>query len=179
MRALIVVLGFVGFAVSPLTAQERPRHEGFWVGFGLGGGWNVAEEIDGEVLGGGALYVRLGGTVSQKVLLGAEVNGWGRSQGDATLSRGNVTFTVLFYPSRNGGFFLKAGLGTASVTTAVTSGTVTTTDQRIGGGSTIGVGWDIRLGKNLYLTPNIDFLGQVIDGAENSLTLFSLGLTWH
>jgi len=180
IAVLVLFLGSAG------QAQSRQRHEGFWIGFGIGGGVNTAENLDDARRGGGAAYVRLGGTLSQKVLLGGELSIWGRQEdailgeNSLTVARSNATFTVMFFPSEKGGFFLKGGLGGANVE-AETAG-VKVTEQGLG--TTLGLGFDVRLGRNLYLTPNLDWLIQTFerDGGDtisNTLILLTLGLTWH
>jgi len=164
---------------TPLAAQREVRRNGFWIGFGLGGGWNTTQNVNNQALAGGSGYLRLGGTPSERLLLGGEVNVWVRSENDVTLSRGNATLTVLFYPSRSGGLFLKGGVGGASVQSSFTSGSVTTTVSDQGLGTTFGVGYDFRLGRNFNITPNADFLFQSINDVENTLVLFSVGVTWH
>jgi hypothetical protein len=169
-RTWIVTALFLGIAAAPALAQGR--HDGFWFGFGLGGG--VAHDE-----GGGAGYFRLGGTPADMLLVGAEAIAWVKSENNTTVSQGNVTGNILFYPSLNGGFFLKTGLGFATVTATATSGTVTVSVSDQGFGTTFGAGYDIRLGRNLYLTPNADLLLQVISGSTETVFLFTVGLTWH
>lgn len=182
MRRALLVSGAAALALavaSPAEAQREVRHRGFWIGFGAGGGWNTSDGLDGETLGGGAVYLRLGGTPSERLLVGGEVNGWLRDQDGAVVSRGNVTLTLMFYPSRNGGLFVKGGAGVAQVAVSQRIQNVTTTITDEGVGTTLGAGFDIRLGRNFYVTPNVDFLFQSINDANNTLTLFSLGVTWH
>lgn len=179
MHRLLLLTAVLAAAAAPAEAQRELRHHGFWIGFGAGGGWNTSDGLDGERLPGGALYLRMGGTPSERLLVGGEVNGWFREEGSATVSRGNVTLTVLFYPSRRGGLFFKGGAGAAQVQVSETVGNVTTTVSDQGLGTTFGAGFDIRLGRNFYLTPNLDFLFQTIDDVDNTLTLLSLGVTWH
>ena len=165
------------------------EHKGFWIGFGLGGGVNLSEGLDGDRLGGGSGYLRLGGTPSQRVLLGFEGNFWGRDQDGAGIARGNGTFAAMFYPSAQGGAFLKGGIGWSNISRATTSGNSTTTTTESGFGLTLGAGWDVRLGRNIYLTPNIDALFQWFDSKDdpvlgeipgtNTIMMFTLGLTWH
>ncbi len=99
---------FIGTAGQ---AQSRQRHDGFWIGFGIGGGVNASANNDER--GGGALSLRLGGTLSQKFLLGGEISAWGRQEdselgGDPlTVTKSNATFMVMFFPSDAGGFFIK------------------------------------------------------------------------
>jgi hypothetical protein len=178
-RAVLVAAGVFWAAVSPAAAQESAPHRGFWIGFGLGGGWNTAKNVDNDTKPGGAMYLRLGGTPNRQLLLGGELSGWYSKEGDADLTRGNVTFSALFYPGRRGGFFLKGGVGASSVSTAVSSGAITVTETHEGFGTTVGLGYDVRLGRNFFLTPNADFLFQKIEGAQNTLVLLSVGATWH
>jgi hypothetical protein len=173
------LLGFVVAVVStPLAAQDATaRHRGFWISFGAGVGWNTTDNTSGAT--GGAGYLRLGGSPSPRFLVGGEAIGWALDVGGATISRGNATVSLQFYPSRGGGFFLKGGVGGSSVQSASTTGNTTVTVTDTGFGTTLGVGFDIRLGRNFYLTPNVDFLGQRIDDADNTLLLLTVGATWH
>ncbi len=196
MRLILVTGLSLAIAVRAAPAQAPAQasagghaHRGFWIGFGFGGGINMSEGLDGERLGGGSGYLRLGGTVSQRVLLGFEGNAWGREDNGAVVGRGNGSFVMLFYPSERGGALLKGGIGFASISRATASGNSTTTTTKDGFGLTLGAGWDVRIGRNLYLTPNLDFLFQAFESetdpvlgtipGTNTLLLFSLGLTWH
>lgn len=176
-RAAVVLVGALSVAARTGEAQEAP-HRGFWISFGLGGGWNTTENADGEVQPGGGAYLRMGGTTSQKLLLGGEAIGWAREEGNSTLSRGNAAFTALFYPARRG-LYLKGGVGVASVSLEESSGAITVTETHGGFGATVGVGYDLRLGRNFFLSPNVDFLFQKIEGAENTILLLTIGATWH
>jgi hypothetical protein len=69
----------------------------------------------------------------------------------------------LLYPSRRGVFFYKAGLG---IGRAESSCPGEPDDVASGLGTTLGAGLDIRIGRNVYLTPN---LGWVWQGAERVL----------
>ena len=189
-RILMTALGFSLIATCA-TAQESGghRHRGFWIGFGLGGGVNMSDGLDGEHLGGGAGYLRLGGTPSQKVLLGFDGLGWGRGDGGTGIARGNGSFVVMFYPSIKGGAYLKGGIGVSSISRATTAGNSTTTTTESGFGLTLGTGWDVKLGSNIYLVPGADLMLQWFEAKDdpvlghipgtNSIVTFTLGLTWH
>lgn len=160
---------------ATLSAQDGGRapaeHVGLWLSGGLGGG-TTSEDDDGP-----AGYFRIGGSVSEHVLLGGEVAGMTYDVNGTNVSFANATFTALFDPALPGGFFAKAGVGFASVMTSldIGGGTFTTDDE--GFGVTLGVGYDIRIGGNLYLTPNFDLLLQTFgDDRDASLVLFTLGL---
>ena len=183
--ALAAILLLVG--VSAANAQNQQRHQGFWIGFGVGGGVNTSEGVDEARRGGGAAYLRLGGTLSQKVLIGGEFIGWGRQDellglDTEIVTRGNATFSLMYFPSSNGGFFLKGGLGAATV--SWTSELLGLRVDRRGFGTTVGLGFDVRLGGNIYLTPAADWLIQSFEfeageNTTNTLFLITLGLIWH
>jgi len=167
--------------IAPATiAQENENNtrEGFWIGFGLGGGSSKAGDQD-PIEGGGA-YLRMGGTINKKFLLGGEAIGWGRSENGVGLTRSNIALTGIFYPSETGGFYLKGGLGTAIVEFQI--GGLKFSEN--GGGATFGLGYEIGIGNNLVLVPAFDFFAQSFDqGGGNKQTstaaLLTVGLTWH
>lgn len=166
---------------SPGTAQDTPKHDGFWWGFGLGGGvhglqWNHnqvnnAWEFGWDGRRGGAAHFRMGGTVNPQVLLGAEVLVlWREERGGGDLERVNAMVTALIYPNADGGVFFKGGFGVASIENR---------GDQTGVGATLGVGYDFRIASNLYLTPNFHVLTQIFDQETSASLLFTLGLTWH
>ena len=166
----------IGMA-TPVQAQHV--HSGFWIGFAPGG----VAIADAEGLAY-PLYVRLGATLSQRVLLGVEsynvfLNYWDGK------SIGTLAAVALLYPSAKSGFFIKPGLG-RSYGRAICCGTTK------GLAVNLAVGYDLRLGRNVYLTPNLDLLVTTHDtpgevpsqtrGAfhdTNPTWSFALGMTWH
>ena len=170
MVALVVAVPAIG---SAQEANENNRG-GFWLSGGLGVGHH--EET------GASAYIRMGGTLGERLVLGGESFALAHEEGEANVSRGNVTAAVLFYPSARKGLFLKAGVGFASIEYEVSRITtrgqpvVITTRDELALGTTFGVGYDIQLGGgNLYLTPNFDALVQYpndgISDPEASLLL--------
>lgn len=188
MRSIPAALLAVALVALPLHAQERAAtHKGFWIGLGLGGGSNLESNASGA-RGGGAAYVRLGGTVNQLLSIGADISGWGRSINGTTVTRTNTTASVFLYPSLKGGLYFKSGIGFATAT-AATTGTVgntttTVTTTNGGFGATFGAGYEFQLGSNFYLTPGADFLVQIIDNPQGqrhtgTLLLITIGALWH
>ena len=178
----------LGLVVSVAQAQETPKHRGFWIGVGLGGGWNLSNTINGDTRGGGAFVLRMGGSPSERWLIGGEILAFGTSEGDVDFGRGNVTLTVMHYLNVPRGVFLKAGVGGAGFTTFTsstvgnTTTTVTTNDS--GFGTNAGIGWDVRLARNFYLTPALDFAYQRVSvddigTVNNTMVLFTVAATWH
>ncbi len=184
LRAALISSALLFAFTSVLPAQEAGRspivHSGLWLSGGLGGGSTDNDEsgfVSEDDDGGPAAYFRMGGSVSQHILLGGEVIGMTFDRDGADVSFANATFTLLYDPALPGGFFAKGGIGFATVTTSldIGGGTFTTDDE--GFGVTIGAGYDIRIGGNLYLTPNIDFLLQTYgDDRDASMALFTVGL---
>ena len=178
--ALVVSALAIVLSAAPLEAQVGPRiHNGFWIGFGGGIGWNSDNASVGPTGTGGAGYLRMGATLSERFLIGGETLAWGHPENGNTYFRGNLTADILWYASR--GLFLKAGLGYANVATKSGSNTV---DNQGGFGSTIGLGYDILAGKKVFITVNTDWMSQVFESGSNSTTsnnlfLFTVGLTWH
>ncbi len=187
LRSLGLAGLLLGLVASMTAAQETDKHRGFWIGVGLGGGWNLSNTINGDTRGGGALVLRMGGSPSERWLIGGEILGFGTSEGGVDFGRGNVTLTVMHYVNVPRGVFLKAGIGGAGFTTfqsstvGNTTTTVTTNDS--GFGSNLGVGCDIRLARNFYLTPALDFVYQRVSvddvGTNNTMVLFTVAATWH
>src|SRR3989440_7112057 len=99
----------VGGALAQQPRQPLLRH-GFWFSGGLGYGSLGCQDCDGRT---GALSgnISLGGTLSQKLLLGVSTNGWTKSDSGSSLTVAALTAAVRFYPSTTGGFFLTGGLG--------------------------------------------------------------------
>ncbi|NUQ12429.1 MAG: outer membrane beta-barrel protein [Gemmatimonadaceae bacterium] len=173
MRRMMLALTLL-LAAAPLAAQSNPQtREGFWISFGFGYGSLGCEGCD-ERESGTSGYLRLGGTLSQRLLIGGEVNMWSKSAGGATLSVGNIGPVLYFYPNPMGGLFLKGGLGMAQIDLDV--GAFQGTDTGVG--VTLGVGYDARVGRNFALTPYFDLLSSSFDGGTLNTVAFGLGFTW-
>lgn len=183
----VVVLAL---AVAPVARGQYPqRREGFWIGFGLGyGSANVTCDScqSGSRVGGVTAFVKLGGTPSPNFLIGGAINGWAHSDGRVTETISNVTASVYFYPEVRSGFFVTGGLGFSNYhvdSDPSFDGT--------GWGFTAGAGYDVRVGRNVSLTPTVNFLyggvgdvnqagiGTVITGWKQNVVDFGLGVTFH
>lgn len=163
-------------APSSGSCQEGAHRGGFWLNAGLGGGF------DQEMRGGRAGYLRVGGTLSPHFLLGVQgILFDARVNRTDWKTRTNLTTSLLAYPSKQGGFFLKVGFGYATdeFTRPVpqTGSNRWETERLLG--ANLGVGHELQLGEgNLYLTPNIDvMLGLFDDGIDNpdASFLFTVG----
>lgn len=179
----ISLLGSVG-----VVAQRPQIRQGFWIGFGFGGGslgWNC-DGCTKQDHGGPTGFVRLGGTPSDKILLGAEINAWILDVGAAEITAGYSTFTVYWYPSASGGLFLKGGLGTA----AYLSKTASTTAESNSAALVLGAGYDWRVGRKISITPMLSlWTSSSADLKDDATTLntgfhhnggtLQVGITFH
>jgi hypothetical protein len=204
-RASLAVLAALALGVPALASAQgsgSPARRGLWGGFGFGTGVNLTDTYVADGASGGSLwgfggYGRIGGTLNQQVLLGGETYGWVGSRDGVDFARGNISAVILFYPSPQGGFFLKGGVGFGYIATAIYASTTvggvnyqnSVTQGKSGFGATAGVGFDVRLGRNIYLVPAVDWYLQSV-GSQSSLVFgetpgtnnqiaFSLGLVWH
>jgi hypothetical protein len=145
-----VLAGAVLMGSSPLAAQGGGR-DGFFIGLGFGGGGG---EVTGNTDASGEMgWLTLGGTLSPKVRLAADFNSLTVDGGSETV--GTSTLSVLYYPSARGNFFLKGGIG-ASVVNLHVSGP---DGSGVGAGTIFGAGYDIRVGRNISITPQLSFFG--------------------
>jgi hypothetical protein len=189
MLTLAVACGLA--AGSPLRAQKKdgaPRREGFWIGVGIGYGSaaiSCSSCRSARRLGSQAGTIRLGGTLSNQLLVGGEIDAWDRSESGVTETVGDVSAVLYFYPTAGGTVFLKAGLG-AVVYNATSSPTV----DAEGSGVTVGAGIDLYVGRTFSLTPYVDFVTAVsgnlkVEGTDTGVrvrpNLIQIGVaaTWH
>jgi hypothetical protein len=182
--ALGLALGLAGAA----EAQRPQTRQGFWIGFGLGAGSAGADcsvcTDEREI--GLSGHLRAGATVSPAFLLGAETNGWVKSEGGVDQRIGALSATAYWYPSVAGGFYLKGGLGVMGYW--VDDGF----DElsAVGLGLQLGLGYDFRVGSNFSLTPYLNALAAGgADAKFNGIALgedfnpnlvqFGMAVSWH
>jgi outer membrane protein with beta-barrel domain len=189
---VLTVGGMLMLIASAVRAQYAQRRDGFWIGFGLGyGSANISCDncTSGPATGGVTGFVKLGGTPSRNVLIGGAINGWSHSSGGATETMGNVTGSIYYYPAVTSGLFLTGGVGFSNYSVD-TSPSVDAT----GWGFVAGVGYDIRVGRNVSLTPVVNLVfGALGDfdapdsgggltrasGWKQNVVDFGLGVTFH
>ena len=155
--------------------QQKHRRSGFWFNGGLGYGSLGCRGCEGrEGAPSGGLAV--GGTLGQKVLLGIGTTGWAKSEDGERLRAGTLTALIRFYPSATGGFFLLGGLGVGSIQVEVEG---FGSDGETGFGGLLGLGYDIRVGRSVSLTPFWN--GFVVEDSDFNTNVgqIGLGLTVH
>ena len=172
MRKIVIAVGFlVLVTISTLQAQTR---EGFWIGFGFGSGSlgiDDGTDRDTGVVG----YLKLGGTISERFLLGVEGNVWLKDASGVAVTRTNLSAVAYFYPSATSGFFLKGGLGSSRFLVEVSG--INTSET--GGGAVLGLGFDARVGDNWSITPVLNFNYGAFDGGNSNIVELAVGVSWH
>jgi hypothetical protein len=161
--------------ITPALTENRHSRRGFWISGGLGYGSLGCEDCTGREWGlsGG---LQLGGSLSQKVLLGGGTSGWTKDEGGATLTVGTVVALIRFYPSSTGGFFLLGGLGLGTVYAKVDG---FGDDTETGGGALLGLGYDLRVGDNVSLTPFWNGFAVRTENADANVGQIGLSVTVH
>jgi hypothetical protein len=144
--------------------------EGFWFNVGLGFGSLGCEDCstrEGGLSGG----LSLGGPITDRVLLGVGTAGWAKEVAGETLSVGVLDARVRFYPVRTSGFFLTGGLGVGSVSFAG--------ESEFGAGALVGLGWDIRVSRNVSLTPFWNGFAMSNADGDANVGQIGFGVTIH
>ena len=170
--ALATVLLLLG--TTALSAQKPQTRKGFWIGFGLGYGSYSCTDCGNESSYTG--YIKLGGTLNPHLLLGAESAVWSKSETGGTVTAGNVTFNAYYYPKPAGGLFLNGGVGFSRIEL---SGSGISAGET-GPGLSLGAGYDLRVGSNISIVPNLQWVwGNPADGFNQNFYHLALGVTFH
>lgn len=174
--ALAVVLTVM--AAFPLLAQRPQTREGFWIGFGFGyGGLDLTCdgcEIDRESSISG--YLKLGGTLSDRLLIGGQTLGWTKEEDGITVRQGSLTGNLWWYPSATGGFWLTGGAGLAVIDADAGIGG---SDSENGFAALAGLGYDIRVGRNISIVPSATWQFGFYDDFNANVIQLALGITFH
>jgi hypothetical protein len=177
-RLSMLLLGFAlagTISAAPALAQHPQTRSGFWFSGGLGYGSLGCDGCDGRS-GGVSGGISLGGTLSPKFLIGIGTSGWTREEIGARLTVGTLDARMRFYPSATGGFFLTGGVGLGSVHASV-SGFGSETETGIG--LLLGLGYDLRIGSNVSLTPFWNGYAVQSGNADANVGQLGLSITVH
>jgi len=182
------------FLCTGLHAQDGVRSRtGYWLGFGMGygAGWFSCTGCPSATARYGVTaLVRAGATLSPRLRVGGELNIWTRhstqSGSGLTQASGNASATIYYYPSPSPSrsLFLKGGLGLAF---GRFQSTIGGKSSATGFGAVVGVGYDVRAGSHVALTPTINLLsgldGDQSGGLGSNLTHvivdIGVGITIH
>jgi hypothetical protein len=157
----------------PVRSVTEPAslRQGFWfnVGLGLGtlGCEDCIDRTDG--LSGG---LSLGSTLGSRVLLGVGTSGFSKNVDGDLLTVGTLDARVRVYPARRAGFFLTGGLGLGTLSYG-------DDDAELGLGLILGVGWDVRVGRNVSLTPFWSGFAMANDFVDANVGQIGIGVTIH
>ncbi|MDF3053244.1 MAG: outer membrane protein beta-barrel domain [Geminicoccaceae bacterium] len=169
LSALLTVL-----LASTSFAQQAQTRDGFWIGGGLGYG-SLGCEGCIDRTGAPSGYLKLGTTLRQNVLLGIETNGWTKSEFGARLTMGNVSGAVYFYPMASTGLFVKGGAGYSMLDASTDVGS----GSESGFGMILGAGYDVRVTRNLSITPVANWFRGAFDGGSANVLQIGVGVTSH
>jgi hypothetical protein len=173
----VAALAAVLCNLASVAEAQASRRQGLYFSMGLGGGVDLSNSD--ETSGGFAGYLRVGGTPSSKFVVGGEMKWMVREQiSSVWITRGTFTGNVLFYPSPMLGIFINGGAGLSWVALYSTAGSSVTDEWSTGFGSTIGVGYDIPISDKFSITPNLDFLYQLVSDTNGYVLMLTVGATF-
>lgn len=173
--AAFAALALLATSAGQVDAQQPQARQGFWFNAGLGAGSLGCADC-GDRVNSLSGNLSIGGTISPRFLLGAGTTGWTKSEDGVTLSAGTLDARVRFYPSATGGFFLTGGLGLGTVRATVP---VFGTDSEIGVGALVGLGYDIRVSRNVSITPYFNGFGVNTSNVDANVSQIGIGITTH
>jgi hypothetical protein len=177
-------------AAAPLASQQpAPRRGGQWLGIGVGSGFGRVScpicqaNRKGSISG----YVKAGGTLNRRTLLGMEADGWMRSDDGADELMVALAGSVYWYPNARKRLFYKAGIGVMHYKTDDGPNRLTSTAF----GPQLGAGYDVPIGPAVSVTPFANWLiaslgGELTFNGERfrddvglMLLQLGVGVTWH
>lgn len=185
---VVSLVAVLACTASASRAQYPQRRDGFWIGFGIGyGSANVSCDncTTGSRIDGYTGFLRLGGSPSRNVLIGASLSGWTHRLRGVNESMGNITASLFYYPVTTSGFFVTGGLGFAGYDISSSPEV-----NGSGWGFTAGAGYDVRVGRKISLTPVVNYaygaLGEfdvpglgTRTGWKQNVIDVGLGVTFH
>jgi hypothetical protein len=169
LRATGICAILAAIMATSAVAQQEQTRQGFWIGGGLGYGSLGCSGCDR--VGAPSGYFKLGGTLRQNILLGVETNGWTKSELGQRLTMGNLSGAVYWYPMVTNGLFIKGGAGYSILDNGVANTS--------GFGLLGGVGYDVRVGRNLSITPVANWFRGSFNGGSADVLQLGLGVTSH
>ena len=191
--AIALSAGNLGAQKPKASSSAKPNaatnRTGQWLGIGLAPGWGrftceICEASRGAAISG---YLRVGGTINSKFLVGLEGDGWMRNVDSVSHFMLGVAAELFFYPNPRKRLYYKAGVGILFYQADDGPGQVTT--QAFG--PNLGAGYDIPVNGALSLTPFVSVFIASLGGDINFngepfrsdggllLAQIGMGLTWH
>ena len=185
-RAPCIVVALI--ALSAAATAGQTQRDGQWLAVGLGAGVDQVScgVCQGNPNPGVTGFVRFGGTVSDRLLLGAEFDAWTRSDESIRQYMGALSAIAILYAGPEARFHVRGGLGAMGFRASEEGDALTALTFGITGG----VGYDFPIRETLSLTPfaslalapfaSLKFNGELAeDGVTLGLLQGGLALTWH
>lgn len=174
---------------STASAQYPHRHEGIYATTGLGYGLaKVSCDQCGSSDRTGDLtaFLHVGGALSQSILLGGEVTAWSKvTESNDNRAVGTVNAVLTWYPSTREGFFIKGGVGLGYLRGDQDTDTGPIFFDKGGVGYQLGLGYDLRIERNLSVTAvanwfggNVGDIGAIRNVTFNVIQLMA-AVTFH
>jgi Outer membrane protein beta-barrel domain len=149
----------------PGLVEVQDSRRGFWLGLGLGAGGESNDFVAGsgysDVFYQPTLSLKAGGTLGPHWRLGGEILAWINEEPHAVESLSSAMFVAQFYPIRTTGLYLKGGVGLGRNAVDFDDG-FNVGDTGFAG--LIGAGYELRVGRQVYLNPVVDLVGHRYDG---------------
>jgi hypothetical protein len=160
------------FAAAIQSGSSRRPHtrEGVWFSGGFGVASLGCEDCDERETSAG-IDLAVGGTLSPRFLVGAGISGWSKEEDGLTLTVATLEARVRFYPNEASGFFLTGGIGLGSIRAEIDG---LGDDSESGAGLTLGLGWDVRVGRNVSITPY--WTGTAVNAGDADANFGQLGV---
>jgi hypothetical protein len=202
LRALLGLLTAWQVGVRPSeTLAQDPYDGGFWIGFGFLGttiDFACCGPLRSDVAG---FYFQAGGTLRRRLLVGAELSSWFDTYSPPKFQEaefGEVDGAGLlvlasYYPLANRPLFFVLGAGVSAVgVQPVARAGEAAPDKIESGGVALrtGIGYEIRLRRNVKLRPEVVYQRMVDEDVEQGGEIVSMrvdprlfglqfGLTWR
>jgi hypothetical protein len=196
---LIIMAVLFGTMTAPLSAQHEcqcglrevkesdnnpNRRSGIWASLGAGAGVESFNAYDGlgwtNGIWGGVVSGKAGLTVGQNLTIGGEGQLWIHEFPQYRRMLGSIMIIGQLYPVARGGFFLKGGAGwTRDDLRLYYSPPTPIQTERNGWGFVAGIGYDVRIGKDVSITPSVDFVDHYYDIQEERMLNMGLAITFH
>jgi len=159
---------------APITIvrTESPRNarSGFWFNGGLGYGSLGCQDC-GSREGGLSGNLTVGGTLNDRFLIAFGTAAYTKSVEGERFTVGLYDARIRFYPSRTNGFFVTGGAGIGRVSFLGESET--------GFGLLLGLGYDIRVARNVSLTPFWNGYAMSSSNVDANVGQLGIGITIH
>jgi hypothetical protein len=171
----LAALGLVLLAARPARAGQPGERVRWWVGadFGAGGLRQTVPGVFDETQPRFFMTFDGGVAVSPQLLIGAEVGGWLNYDSGAGVML--VFATARIYPSKMSAFHIRLGGGAVNDWDASPDGNL----SFWGTGWEIGVGYDVRVRRHIYLTPFLAYYSSRVEGMDQSAITGGLGIVWR